>query len=123
MGATSRVASSKVALSNVRMEEEEAPAEEKKDSVLDSAPSHVEAMPSSAEHASSAPVPRAAPRSGQSSRDGSNPVLPGLPPCGPQAQRGLDASAAPSLVGGLARRAELRAARGVLRCWHRPPEG
>ena len=33
MGATSRVASSKVALSNVRMEEEEAPAEEKKDSV------------------------------------------------------------------------------------------
>ena len=38
MGATSRVASSKVALSNVRMEEEEAPAEEKKDSVLDSAP-------------------------------------------------------------------------------------
>jgi hypothetical protein len=33
IGATSKVASSKVALSNVRMEEE-APAEEKKDSVL-----------------------------------------------------------------------------------------
>tara|TARA_B100000768_G_C11080672_1_gene290659 strand:- start:319 stop:441 length:123 start_codon:yes stop_codon:yes gene_type:complete len=33
IGATSKLASSKVALSNVRMEEE-APAEEKKDSVL-----------------------------------------------------------------------------------------
>ena len=116
MGATS-VASSKVALSNVRMEEEEARREEK-DSVLDSAPSHVDDA-QRAEHAHQRQCPgRLLGRTRAHVRLEPSPS--GLPPCGPQAQRGLDASAAPSLVGGLARRAELRAARGVLRCWHRP---
>lgn len=123
MGATSRVASSKVALSNVRMEEEEAPAEEKKESVLDSAPATSKLCPAvpSTPHQRQCPGRLLGPaRAHVRARTRPFPVCRHV---GPKPRRGLDASPAPSLGSGWARRAGAQGSPGVLRCWHRPPEG